>query len=85
MKENFLTFYIGQDEHYIQLEEMQQIAESIENISKELKHHFFSDGNMNVLIYPSKEGSYEILISFTATILSISYWLKMKLNVDKHL
>ncbi|RUT51169.1 hypothetical protein [Campylobacter fetus] len=75
MKENFLTFYIGQDEHYIQLEEMKQISQSIQNISNELKFHFLNDKNIDVLIYPSKEGSYKILISFATIILSISHWL----------
>ena len=74
--EQILNVYLGQEEHYITLEEMNKIIQSINNIGDSLtKKLFMSSSKELFIVYPYEKGSFKIKIGIVGATLAIIGWL----------
>lgn len=76
MNENLLNIYLGQKEHYITLDEMENIILRINNIGNSLAEHIFNNSPKDLfIIYPQKKGSFEIIVGIIGISSMAVNWL----------
>ena len=73
--EQILNIYLGQEEHYITLEEMDKIIQAVNNIGDSLAKKLFTSSSKEFfVVYPYEMGSFKIKIGIGAIFLAIG-WL----------
>lgn len=75
--ENFFDIYLGQQEHFISIEEMEKILKVINEINNSYSQKIFGKQNIsNFNIYPCEEGSFKIKIGIIGIIIwgSVEYF-----------
>lgn len=77
VNEQILNIYLGQDKHYITLEEMSKIIQSVNNIGDSLaKKLFINSSKEYFVVYPYEKGSFKIRIGIVGTaVLAMIGWL----------
>ncbi|WP_104722297.1 hypothetical protein [Helicobacter mesocricetorum] len=74
--EQILNIYLGQEEHYITLEEMNKIIQSINDIGDSLTKKLFMNSSKELfIVYPYEKGSFKIKIGIISATLIIIGWL----------
>ncbi|RDU63806.1 MULTISPECIES: hypothetical protein [Helicobacter] len=70
------NIYLGQEEHYITLEEMDKIIQAVNNIGDSLTKKLFTSSSKEFfVVYPYEIGSFKIKIGIVGAALAIMSWL----------
>ena len=63
IQEEYLYIYIDQKEHFISLQEMSSIVNTINNIGKSIAEQFTDNNDISFEIYPVEQGSFKTKIT----------------------
>ena len=71
IQEEYLYIYIDQKEHFISLQEMSSIVNTINNIGKSIAEQFTDNNDVSFEIYPVEQGSFKTKIAIATTALTL--------------